>query len=772
MIVGSRGDVQPFLKIGKILKEEYGHRVRIATHPVFRDLVEKDTGLEFFSVSGNPTELMAFMVKNPNLFPSFEAVMAGDVGRRRAAMAGMFDGFWRSCVDAWDGEDVSRPGEPFVADAIIANPPSIMHIHCAEALGIPVHIMFTFPYTPTQAFPHPFTSVWNAGQADGYTNIISYPLVETVVWNGLGDLVNELRVDKLKLDPVSTVWAVGDTYRMHVPFTYLWSPDLVPKPEDWGSEIEIAGFVFLERASSFEPFKELAAFLAAGEAPIYVAFGSIVVDDPDRFTRMIFNAVKATGVRALISKGWGGLGLENENVPDNIFMLDDTPHDWLFPQIKACIHHGGAGTTAIGLKCGKPTMIMVSNAGVGPEPIPYKELDEGRLADGIRYCLTETTQAAAAEMGSKIAEEGDGAVNACSILRNKVAVWQVKGTQVKLSALAADVLVDHGLLSWKRLRPHRCVEWSDVEGPGEPLSGVASSLARSIGYAIAGIGRIPYRLAKIKNQSVAESKRKMKELLHQSENKGGDSTASTLTASTANETAARGRASRYVSEVNQGAKSAATSLAKAPVDLAMALAQGFHNAPRLYGDDTVRRPLRVTGFHSGLRAGGLELVFGVYDGFTGIITLSIRGAKDSGVAGFAKGTSMGLMGFVLKNISAVLSPVAYTLKGIAKEAERSSSPQMTVRKTRIAQGQTEHGALSEGSRRELTKQVVDGWLTLKDLSDVVAGLKHKRHIRGQNDRALIETDAIFEDVDIAQRSLAALKRDETIRSVLRSDRQY
>jgi hypothetical protein len=104
MVLGSRGDIQPFLKIGKVLKEDYGHRVRIATHPAFKEFVEKDTGLEFFSVGGDPAELMAFMVKNPGLIPSVAAVKAGEIGRKREQMYQMFKGFWRACVNATDEE--------------------------------------------------------------------------------------------------------------------------------------------------------------------------------------------------------------------------------------------------------------------------------------------------------------------------------------------------------------------------------------------------------------------------------------------------------------------------------------------------------------------------------------------------------------------------------------------------------------------------------------------------------------------------------------------
>ena len=162
-VVGSRGDVQPFVALGKILVDKYNHRVRLATHPTFKHFVEEN-GLEFFSISGDPAELMAFMVKNPSLVPDFETLRNGEIGSRRKGMYEIMKGCWRSCFEAGDGlgvlpsedyvEDYATGGEgvstenlqmarPFIADAIIANPPSYAHMHCAEKLGIPLHIMFT-----------------------------------------------------------------------------------------------------------------------------------------------------------------------------------------------------------------------------------------------------------------------------------------------------------------------------------------------------------------------------------------------------------------------------------------------------------------------------------------------------------------------------------------------------------------------------------------------------------------------------------------------------
>jgi UDP:flavonoid glycosyltransferase YjiC (YdhE family) len=134
--------VQPFVALGKELRK-FGHRVRIATHPTFKRFVE-DNDLEFFSIGGDPADLMAFMVKNHGMIPGRQAILAGEIRKKRLAMAEMFEGCWRSCVEAGNGvDDNEQSPRPFIANAIIANPPSFAHIHCAEKLRVPLHLMFT-----------------------------------------------------------------------------------------------------------------------------------------------------------------------------------------------------------------------------------------------------------------------------------------------------------------------------------------------------------------------------------------------------------------------------------------------------------------------------------------------------------------------------------------------------------------------------------------------------------------------------------------------------
>lgn len=94
-----------------------------------------------------------------------------------------------------------------------------------------------------------------------------------------------------------------------------------------------------------------------GPPPVYIGFGSIVIDDPEKLTSMILEAVRACGVRAIVSRGWSKLGGDMPST-DEVLFIDDCPHEWLFQHVSAVVHHGGAGTTACGLRNACPTFIV------------------------------------------------------------------------------------------------------------------------------------------------------------------------------------------------------------------------------------------------------------------------------------------------------------------------------------------------------------------------------------------------------------------------------
>jgi len=174
LIVGTRGDVQPFIALAKTLLS-FGHRVRLATHETFRKFV-RENGIEFYPLAGDPADLMSFVVKNAGIVPSISSIIAGDVGRSREMIAEILASTWKACT-----EDDDETNVPFTAEAIIANPPSYGHIHCAEKLQIPLHIMFTMPWSPTSAFPHPFCRVDSDFGPTERINIVTYGVVERLV---------------------------------------------------------------------------------------------------------------------------------------------------------------------------------------------------------------------------------------------------------------------------------------------------------------------------------------------------------------------------------------------------------------------------------------------------------------------------------------------------------------------------------------------------------------------------------------------------------------
>eukprot|EP01018_Ginkgo_biloba_P018902 Gb_41677 [translate_table: standard] len=401
LIVGTRGDVQPFVAIGKHL-QEYGHRVRLATHSNFEEFV-LTAGLEFYPLGGDPKVLAGYMVKNKGFLPS----VPSEITIQRKQLKAIINSLLPACTEPY-----GDAGIKFRADAILANPPAYGHVHVAEALKVPLHIFFTMPWTPTSKFPHPLSRV---KQSAGYR--LSYQVVDSLIWLGIRGLINDFRKKKLKLRPV-TYLSGSQGSITDFPTGYIWSPHLVPKPEDWGPKVDVVGFCFLNLAADYMPPESLLKWLEAGKKPIYVGFGSLPVQDPEGMTSIIVQALKETGQRGIINKGWGGLG-DLAEPPDFIYLLDNCPHDWLFPHCAAVVHHGGAGTTAAGLKAACPTTIVpffgdqpfwgerVHARGLGPPPIPVDQFSLPRLVAAIHSMLDPKVKENALQI-AKAMENEDG----------------------------------------------------------------------------------------------------------------------------------------------------------------------------------------------------------------------------------------------------------------------------------------------------------------------------------------------------------------------------
>ncbi|XP_057446051.1 sterol 3-beta-glucosyltransferase UGT80B1-like isoform X2 [Lotus japonicus] len=401
LVVGTRGDVQPFLAIAKKL-QEYGHHVRLATHADFGAFV-KSSGVDFYPLGGDPRALARYMVRNKGLIPSSPT----EISIQRKQLKAIIDSLLPACT----APDLET-GIPFRAQAIIANPTAYGHAHVAEALGVPLHIFFTMPWTPTYEFPHPLAPV---PQSAGYW--LSYMIVDLLIWWGIRGIINDFRKRKLKLPPIA-YFSMYHGSISNLPTGYMWSPHVVPKPSDWSPLVDVVGYCFLTLGSKYQPREDFVQWMQKGSEPLYFGFGSMPLEDPKRATDVILEALKDTEQRGIIDRGWGNLGNLAE-VPDNVFLLEECPHDWLFPHCSAVVHHGGAGTTATGLKAGCPTTIIpffgdqffwgdrIYQKGLGPAPIPISQLSLEHLSNAIKFMLQPEVKSRAMEI-AKLIENEDG----------------------------------------------------------------------------------------------------------------------------------------------------------------------------------------------------------------------------------------------------------------------------------------------------------------------------------------------------------------------------
>ena len=198
------------------------------------------------------------------------------------------------------------------------------------------------------------------------------------------------------LDPHSPGFRMRLPNGRPIPALHGFSRHIIPPPEDWDETATVTGYWFLNQAEHWNPPGSLTEFLSRGEPPMYFGFGSIFGRDPKHATQLILEAVRRTGVRAILAQGWGGIEPTASVQSESVLSIEAAPHNWLFPQVSAVVHHGGCGTTAAGLLAGKPSIIcpffgdqpfwgrQVERIGVWPSPIPQKRFTVERLCHAIK----------------------------------------------------------------------------------------------------------------------------------------------------------------------------------------------------------------------------------------------------------------------------------------------------------------------------------------------------------------------------------------------------
>ncbi|KAB8191906.1 glycosyltransferase [Nonomuraea phyllanthi] len=413
---GTRGDVQPYAALALALKRA-GHDAVLAAPAAMAGLATPH-GIAFAPVHDGPNTL----VDDPGLRQAIETNYRGLRGKKIALrvmrrtkplMAAVFG----------DMADVVVDGAGQGADLVV-HAPGVPGRHLAERLGVPAVLATLQPvWVPTAAFRNPMLPL----PLPRALNRASYLPVRLML-RSFGGIVDDLR-ERLELPRRR---GRHDILRRPDggPATVLqgFSPHLLPGEPDYPAWVHTTGFWFLPAPPGWTPPAKLAAFLADGPAPVYVGFGSMAGTDPARVGRVVAQAVRLSGVRAVLASGWGGMRVEN--LPEGVFPLEQAPHDWLFPRMAAIVHHGGSGTTGAALAAGRPQVICpfvadqpfwaarAHAAGIAVPPQPQRRLTPDALAAAIRLAATDPRPAAtAADLGSRVRAE-DGTGRAVAILES------------------------------------------------------------------------------------------------------------------------------------------------------------------------------------------------------------------------------------------------------------------------------------------------------------------------------------------------------------------
>lgn len=396
---GTRGDVDPYLALAERLRFE-GHEAVLCAPEVYRqDAVAR--GVEF-EPSGTEMHDVVRSGMSSASGPS------GAIGLARA----MWRAIRASLHEQWQAAQRTAP------TVIVSHPKALGGIHIAERLGIPFVASLPLPFlTPTRDFPIPFLSA----RLPAPINRLTYQF-NRFTSVAYGRMINRFRSDQLELDrarPLSDFLHI-DGRRAQV--LYPVSSHVIPRPDDYPDSAHITGYWFLQsRTSEWSPSAQLQSFLEQKGPVVYIGFGSMGFGaHAEARGQAISDAIHEVGARAIVATGWGGIHVEPD---DDVLVIDGAPHEWLLPRVDAVVHHGGSGTTAAGLRAGRPTLVCpvlgdqpfwgerVYQLGAGPRPLPLKKVSAASLAPRLDDLLRDSSYAKrAAVLGEQIAaEDGTGA---------------------------------------------------------------------------------------------------------------------------------------------------------------------------------------------------------------------------------------------------------------------------------------------------------------------------------------------------------------------------
>lgn len=217
----------------------------------------------------------------------------------------------------------------------------------------------------------------------------------------------------------------------HSPFLVLglFSKWFADKQSDWPAQTVVTGFPFFESDDERELPEALSEFLDNGPPPIVFTLGSAVSRNPGSFYEVGIEAAMKLGQRAVVVTGKDPAG-EIAPASKDWIAVEYAPFGKLFPKAALVVHHGGAGTTALAMRAGRPMLIVpfawdqpdhaarVTRLGIG-RSISKNRYKVDRVAKELKRLIETPSYAERAkEVGERIRKE-DGVGAACDTLENR-----------------------------------------------------------------------------------------------------------------------------------------------------------------------------------------------------------------------------------------------------------------------------------------------------------------------------------------------------------------
>ncbi|MEU4846401.1 glycosyltransferase [Streptomyces gilvosporeus] len=422
MTHGTRGDVQPYLTLAGGLTAA-GHDVTLMGPYAFSELAGS-AGVPYVPIVDGPLALRADPV----------ALRANEDSRGLRGVVREARWFGRMrphCAKVL--EDLIAKAKEQPRPDVVAFAPWMPAHHVAEWLGVPaVPVCFQPGWVPTPDMVNPLVS----GRLPASLSRASYAFVEWTLRLAFAPALARLRRESLGLSGRgSKLSFLSRPDGKPATVLQAFDPCVLSGTPRYPPTTHTTGFWHLPTRDEWRMPADLRAFLDAGDRPVYIGFGSMVGSRSAAKSRAVLAAVRQAGVRAVIATGWGEVTAseeERDGAADEVFFVDEAPHERLFPHMAAIVHHGGAGTTASALRSGRPQVVCpftfdqpfwarrMHALGLAPAPLPQYDLTADRLAAALdRAVNTRQLAEVAEQFGRRIAAR-NGVEKAVEVLETVV----------------------------------------------------------------------------------------------------------------------------------------------------------------------------------------------------------------------------------------------------------------------------------------------------------------------------------------------------------------